>query len=69
MYHFLFNIEEMVQYPHIGIFGDQAPGKSYGLRVLMEEIMKKSIPANDFDPHYDGFERDSNNPSANYDYS
>ncbi len=50
---FLYNIIEMNQYPHIGIFGGSGSGKSYGIRVLIEEIMKKEIPTIIFDPHYE----------------
>lgn len=66
---FLFNIEEMVQYPHIGVFGGSGSGKSYGLRVILEELMKKSIPTIIFDPHYEmEFEIDEDNPSSKEDY-
>lgn len=62
---FLFNINEMNQYPHIGIFGGSGSGKSYGIRVFIEEIMKKNIPTIIFDPHYEmEFELNEKNPSA-----
>ncbi|WP_350343713.1 ATP-binding protein [Proteinivorax tanatarense] len=50
---FIFPIKEMHQYPHIGIFGGSGSGKSYGLRVLLEEVMKHKIPMLIFDPHYE----------------
>lgn len=67
---FFFNIKDMVQYPHIGVFGGSGSGKSYGLRVILEELMKKSIPTIIFDPHYEmEFDIDEANPSAGRDYS
>lgn len=67
---FFFNLHEMVQYPHIGVFGGSGSGKSYGLRVLIEELMKKDIPTIIFDPHYEmEFDIDSSNPSSGYDFS
>lgn len=50
---FLFNYRSMYEYPHIGIFGGSGSGKSYGSRVLEEEIMKGRIPALVGDPHYE----------------
>ncbi|MDO5754848.1 MAG: ATP-binding protein [Tissierellia bacterium] len=41
------------QYPHIGIFGGSGSGKSYGMRVVLEELMAKDIPAIVLDPHYE----------------
>lgn len=62
---FLFNINEMNQYPHIGIFGGSGSGKSYGIRVFIEEIMKKGIPTIIFDPHYEmDFQLNEENPSV-----
>ena len=67
---FIFNLYEMVQYPHIGVFGGSGSGKSYGLRVMIEELMKKEIPTIIFDPHYEmEFDIDESNPSAGYNYS
>ncbi|MFQ8775680.1 MAG: ATP-binding protein [Finegoldia magna] len=48
---YLFNYYNMIEYPHIGIFGGSGSGKSYGLRVVIEELMKKSVPTIVFDPH------------------
>ncbi len=50
---FIFTIEEMIQYPHIGIFGGSGSGKSFLLRVLVEEIAKFGYPAIVFDPHFE----------------
>lgn len=50
---FLFDYKKMSEYPHIGIFGGSGSGKSFGLRVLLEEIMQKAIPAIVLDPHYE----------------
>lgn len=50
---FIFDYAEMDSYPHIGIFGGSGSGKSYGLRVFLEEIMIKEIPTIVFDPHYE----------------
>ncbi len=66
---FLFNINEMNQYPHIGVFGGSGSGKSYGLRVFVEELMKKEIPTIIFDPHYEmEFEKNFDNPSSKTGY-
>ena len=50
---FLFDPRSMQQYPHAGIFGGSGSGKSFGLRVLLEELMKLKIPALIFDPHFE----------------
>lgn len=50
---FLFDPRALQQYPHIGIFGGSGSGKSFGLRVLLEELMKLRIPALVFDPHFE----------------
>ncbi len=50
---FIFDIKAMQQYPHIGVFGGSGSGKSFGLRVMLEEIMKQSIPTVVFDPHFE----------------
>ena len=50
---FLFDPRAMQQYPHAGIFGGSGSGKSFGLRVLLEELMKLKIPALVFDPHFE----------------
>lgn len=50
---FIFTIEEMIQYPHIGIFGGSGSGKSFLVRVMIEEIAKFGYPAIIFDPHFE----------------
>lgn len=50
---FLFDIRKMHQYPHIGVFGGSGSGKSFGLRVMLEEMMKLRIPTIVFDPHFE----------------
>jgi DNA helicase HerA-like ATPase len=50
---FLFDIRAMHQYPHVGIFGGSGSGKSFGLRVMLEELMKLQIPTIVFDPHFE----------------
>jgi len=50
---FYFDVEAMDQYPHIGIFGGSGSGKSFALRVLLEELMLKELPTLVFDPHYE----------------
>ncbi len=50
---YLFDYRGMHQYPHIGIFGGSGSGKSFGLRVILEEMMKKRIPTVVLDPHYE----------------
>ncbi|SHF20363.1 ATP-binding protein [Caloramator proteoclasticus] len=50
---FIFDIASMQQYPHIGIFGGSGSGKSFGLRVILEELMKKNIPTVVLDPHFE----------------
>ncbi|TWI53243.1 ATP-binding protein [Halalkalibacter nanhaiisediminis] len=50
---FIFDIRAMQQYPHIGVFGGSGSGKSFGLRVVLEELMKLRIPTLVFDPHFE----------------
>lgn len=50
---FIFDMPSMSQHPHIGVFGSSGSGKSYAIRVFLEEIMRKRIPAIVFDPHYE----------------
>jgi len=50
---FIFDPRAMQQYPHIGIFGGSGSGKSFGLRVYLEELMKMRIPTLVFDPHFE----------------
>ena len=41
------------EYPHIGIFGGSGSGKSFALRVLLEEVMRQQLPALVLDPHFE----------------
>lgn len=50
---FIFDYKSMNEYPHIGIFGGSGSGKSFGLRVLLEEFMLKRVPAVVLDPHWE----------------
>ena len=50
---FIFDISKFSQFPHIGLFGGSGSGKSYGLNVIIEEIMKQRIPNIILDPHYE----------------
>jgi len=50
---FIFDYRAMQEYPHIGIFGGSGSGKSFGMRVILEELLDKKIPALVFDPHYE----------------
>lgn len=56
---FIFDIKSMQQYPHVGIFGGSGSGKSFGLRVMIEELMKLRIPTIVFDPHFEMDFKDS----------
>jgi len=50
---YLFDYRSMHNYPHIGVFGGSGSGKSFGLRVILEELMEKGVPAIVMDPHYE----------------
>ena len=50
---FIFDLKSMQQYPHLGIFGGSGSGKSFGMRVILEELMKMGIPTLVFDPHFE----------------
>jgi DNA helicase HerA-like ATPase len=50
---FIMDYKSMHHYPHIGVFGGSGSGKSFGLRVILEEIMQKNIPTLVLDPHYE----------------
>ena len=41
------------EYPHIGLFGGSGSGKTVGIRVICEELMKNGVPAVLLDPHYE----------------
>lgn len=48
---FVFDYRKFREYPHIGLFGTSGSGKSFGLRVICEELMDKNIPGIALDPH------------------
>ncbi|MBU5255473.1 ATP-binding protein [Tissierella praeacuta] len=50
---YILDIKSMHHYPHIGVFGGSGSGKSFGLRVLLEELMKQNIPTIVLDPHFE----------------
>lgn len=50
---YIMDIRSMHQYPHIGVFGGSGSGKSFGLRVVLEEIMKHNVPTIILDPHFE----------------
>lgn len=50
---YIMDIRSMHQYPHIGVFGGSGSGKSFGLRVLLEELIEQNIPTIVLDPHYE----------------
>ncbi|MDU5569739.1 MAG: ATP-binding protein [Peptoniphilus harei] len=64
---YLFDYKSMHQYPHIGVFGGSGSGKSFGLRVVLEELMKMGVPAIVMDPHYEmDFSNNSEISDKNY---
>lgn len=50
---YIFDIRSMHHYPHIGVFGGSGSGKSFGLRVILEELMDQNIPTIVLDPHFE----------------
>lgn len=50
---YIMDLRSMHQYPHIGVFGGSGSGKSFGLRVILEEIMNHQIPTLVLDPHFE----------------
>jgi DNA helicase HerA-like ATPase len=50
---YIMDFKAMHHYPHIGVFGGSGSGKSFGLRVLLEETMVQNIPTIVLDPHYE----------------
>ncbi len=50
---YILDIKSMHHYPHIGIFGGSGSGKSFGLRVLLEEVMGHRVPTIILDPHFE----------------
>lgn len=65
---YLFDYKSMHQYPHIGVFGGSGSGKSFGLRVLLEELMEMGVPAIVMDPHYE-MDFTNNSEISNKDYT
>ncbi|NMW84293.1 ATP-binding protein [Peptoniphilus sp. AGMB00490] len=64
---YLFDYKSMHQYPHIGVFGGSGSGKSFGLRVILEELMEIGVPAIVMDPHYEmDFSNNSEISNKNY---
>lgn len=64
---YLFDYKSMHQYPHIGVFGGSGSGKSFGLRVVLEELMEMGVPALVMDPHYEmDFSNNSEISDKNY---
>lgn len=64
---YLYAIRNMHQYPHVGIFGGSGSGKSYGMRVLLEELMRQGVPTLMVDPHYEmEFTQTVGNPPFDY---
>ncbi|QGT99265.1 Bipolar DNA helicase HerA [Candidatus Syntrophocurvum alkaliphilum] len=56
---FILDYKSMQSYPHLGVFGGSGSGKSFGLRVIIEELISKKIPLLIFDPHYEMNFKDS----------
>ncbi|HLS53155.1 MAG TPA: DUF87 domain-containing protein, partial [Tissierellaceae bacterium] len=50
---YIMDLKSMHHYPHIGVFGGSGSGKSFGLRVLLEELMEQQVPTIVLDPHYE----------------
>lgn len=50
---FLLDHHSFREYPHVGIFGTSGSGKTFGLRVLIEELMRLHVPGLILDPHYE----------------
>ena len=65
---YLFDYKSMHQYPHIGVFGGSGSGKSFGLRVVLEELMEMGVPSIVMDPHYE-MDFTNNSEISNKDYT
>lgn len=50
---YIMDLRSQHHYPHIGVFGGSGSGKSFGLRVMLEELMKQNIPTIVLDPHFE----------------
>ncbi|WP_277221088.1 ATP-binding protein [Peptoniphilus vaginalis] len=65
---YLFDYKSMHQYPHIGVFGGSGSGKSFGIRVLLEELMEMGMPAIGLAPHNE-MDFTNNSEISNKDYT
>lgn len=50
---YIMDLRSQHHYPHIGVFGGSGSGKSFGLRVVLEELMNQNIPTIVLDPHFE----------------
>ena len=50
---YIMDLRSQHHYPHIGVFGGSGSGKSFGLRVMLEELMEQDIPTIVLDPHFE----------------
>lgn len=50
---YIMDLRSMHHYPHIGVFGGSGSGKSFGLRVILEEVMGQNVPTIVLDPHFE----------------
>ncbi len=50
---YIMDLRSQHHYPHIGVFGGSGSGKSFGLRVVLEELMEQNIPTIVLDPHFE----------------
>lgn len=50
---FVFDYKALREYPHIAMIGGSGSGKTFGLRVILEETMTKKIPVLVLDPHFE----------------
>lgn len=64
---YVFDYKGLHEYPHIGVFGGSGSGKSFGLRVLLEEIMKKKLPTVVLDPHFEMDFEDTTEDETSFD--
>ncbi|MGO1581120.1 MAG: ATP-binding protein [Peptoniphilaceae bacterium] len=65
---YVLDYKSMHEYPHIGVFGGSGSGKSFGLRVMLEELMNKDIPTVVLDPHYEMSFSDKSESNYSRDY-
>lgn len=50
---YIMDLRSQHHYPHIGVFGGSGSGKSFGLRVMLEELMEQNVPTIVLDPHFE----------------